>query len=88
MIKSTYSLDPETVRSLEEIATKCKIPKSEVVRRAVAALAKSMPDDRQERLAIWERLQAEIRLDDETARRWADGVRAERMAMPRQREDR
>jgi predicted transcriptional regulator len=82
-IKSTYSLDPETIRSLEEIASKWKIPKSEVLRRAVAVLAESLPEDRTERLALWEGLQAQLRLDDATAARWVDGVRAERSSTSR-----
>ena len=33
-IKSTYSLDVESVRALEELARHWEVPKSEVLRRA------------------------------------------------------
>ena len=41
MIKSTYSLDPETVRRVERLAARWKVSKSEVLRRAVAVADKA-----------------------------------------------
>ena len=38
-IKSTYSLDVETVRTLESLARRWNVSKTEVVRRAIRAAA-------------------------------------------------
>jgi hypothetical protein len=43
MIKSTYSLDPASVRKIESLAAFWKVSKSEVVRRLVAQLKEEMP---------------------------------------------
>ncbi len=45
--KVTYSLKPQTVDRVQELATAWGIPKSEVIRRAVESLdAKSVPRKR------------------------------------------
>ena len=38
-IKSTYSLDVETARTLEALAQRWNVPKTEVLRRAIRAAA-------------------------------------------------
>ena len=45
MIKSTYTLDQDTVRKVERLACKWKVSKSEVLRRAVAAAKDESPED-------------------------------------------
>jgi len=41
-IKSTYSLDVQTVQKLEELAAVWNVPKSEVIRRAISQAAQSL----------------------------------------------
>jgi hypothetical protein len=77
-IRSAYLLDPETIRSLEEIALRLAIPESEVVKLAVTAFARSMPAAQPDRLGALEQLQAQLALGEEAAGRWIEGVTAER----------
>lgn len=57
--KVTYSLKPQTVDRVQELATAWGIPKSEVIRRAVESLdAKSIPR-KETPLEILERIQRE-----------------------------
>jgi hypothetical protein len=73
MIKSTYSLDPETVRKIESLAAFWKVSKSEVVRRVVAAqeelLTRREPTAK-ERLEALDKLQESLKLTPEKVRRW------------------
>ena len=85
-IKSTYSLDPETVRALEALARRWNVSKSEVIRRAVReaenGTARSSPDATK-RLEAFDALQRSLNLDERTARRWMKQVRDERKAWTR-----
>jgi len=82
-VKSTYSLDLETVRALEDLARQWNVSKSEVIRRAVHN-AKQTPHaprpDAAKRLAAFDALQKSMNLDKATARRWMKQVRDERNA--------
>ena len=58
--KVTYSLKPETVDRVQELATAWGVPKSEVIRRAVENLNSDSPALKQETpLEIFERIQRE-----------------------------
>ena len=43
--KVTYSLKPETVDRVQELATAWGVPKSEVIRRAIDKLPKELPPE-------------------------------------------
>ena len=79
-IKSTYSLDVETVRQLEELAKRWNTSKSGALRRAIQSAAKQVRSDRHEALDALDRLQSLLALDRESAQDWADEVRQERRA--------
>ena len=79
-IKSTYSLDVETVRQLEELAKRWNTSKSGALRRAIQSATKQARSDHNEALDALDRLQAMLALDRESARAWADEVRQERRA--------
>ena len=79
-VKSTYSLDIETVRQLEAMAKRWKVSKSEALRRAIRAAASRQPAVGQEALEALHALQDVLGLTGEAAKSWEDGVRAERRA--------
>ena len=80
-VKSTYSLDVETVRQLEELAKRWNTSKSGALRRAIQSAAKQVRSDHNEALDALDRLQALLGLDRESAGAWADEVRQERRAV-------
>ena len=79
-VKSTYSLDVETVRKLEGLAKRWSTSKSGALRRAIDAAAKQAGPDDNEALDALDRLQSRLALDRRTAGVWADEVRQERRA--------
>ena len=85
-IKSTYSLDVETVRTLESLARRWNVSKTEVLRRAIRAAAEGEKSQR-----VREKLEALRQLQDYVQRRgidveaWAREVRATRDAAGRKR---
>ena len=79
-VKSTYSLDVETVRQLEELAKRWNTSKSGALRRAIQSAAKQVRSDHNEALEALDRLQGLLALDRDSARAWADEVRQERRA--------
>lgn len=83
-IKATYAVDVETVRTLEDIARRWKVSKSEALRRAIHAAARE--GDSPDALAALDDLQAALGMTAEKAERWADEVRAERRAASRRSE--
>lgn len=88
-IKTTYSLDVETVRQLEEMATRWNVSKSEALRRAIwAAAVKGLPGEGQEAISALDELQQSVNLDAKETVRWAKAVRVERQSSSRQREKR
>lgn len=80
MIKSTYSLDVETVRTLEALAARWNVSKSEVLRRAVRTAAAEDGAGAGGPLAALRQLQADVREDGVDIDRWVRDVRAERRA--------
>lgn len=82
-VKSTYSLDIETVRKLEEMARRWDVSKSEALRRAIRAAADQEPEAPQQPLRALDRLQDALALTDESAARWERRVTRERRAASR-----
>jgi hypothetical protein len=79
-IKSTYSLDVDTVRTLERLAQRWKVSKSEALRRAIRAASGEGTEDASDALQALDRLQRSLKLTPARARAWAAAVRRERRA--------
>ena len=84
-IKSTYSLDVETVRMLESLARRWNVSKSEVLRRAIRAAAEEKSPRARERLAALDKLQASMKARGVDFEAWEREVRATRDAAWRKR---
>ena len=84
-IKSTYSLDVETVRTLESLARRWNVSKTEVVRRAIRAAAQEENPRVREKLEALKQLQDYVRRHDIDVAAWEREVRAEREASSRKR---
>lgn len=82
-IKSTYSLDVETVRQLEAIAKRWRVSKSEALRRAIRAAARQRTVPAKEALDALDELQKALALTDEQTGRWEKTNRRERRASAR-----
>ena len=82
-IRSTYALDAETVRTLEELAKDWGVSKSEALRRSIRASAATRP--RAGALQAFDDLQRSLGLSRAAANRWANRVRQERMASSKRR---
>ena len=80
-IKATYSLDPETVRILDQVSRRWGVSKSEALRRAILASAKLPGDNANARLAALDRAQKTLGLSADAAGKWVRQVRAERRAV-------
>jgi hypothetical protein len=78
-IRSTYALDVETVRTLERIARRWRVSKSEALRRAIRAAADRPPGNHDALEALSE-LQRSLGLSRQQARTWAREARNERRA--------
>jgi hypothetical protein len=85
-IKATYALDAETVRTLERMARRWKVSKSEALRRAIRAAAAGEAPEAEDALAALDRMQRLLALTPAGARRWRSAVRAERRAGSARRE--
>lgn len=79
MIKGTYSLDTETVRDLEQMASHWGVSKSEALRRAIRTTAQTLPSAASPLDALDE-LQKSLNLSPAKARAWGRRVRSERRA--------
>jgi hypothetical protein len=80
MVKSTYTLDVETVRILEGLARRWNVSRSEALRRAIRAASGSAPAAGSAALAALDRLQRTAGLTPARAAAWAGAVRDERRA--------
>jgi predicted transcriptional regulator len=88
-VKTTYSLDLETVRAIEELARRWNVSRSEVLRRAVRASAsKTRPPGPRDAVRALDRLQDGLHLEPADADRWVNDARSERQAGSRRREKR
>ena len=79
-IKSTYSLDVETVRTLEALARRWNVPKSEVLRRAIRAAASDENQRVKSKLEALDRWQASLKAQGVDLAAWEREARAERRA--------
>ena len=82
-IKSNYSLDIDTVQTLEKIARRWNVSKSEALRRAIHAAAKISPRGAGKAIQALGKLQGSLGLNAGSARRWEERVRAERRTSAR-----
>jgi hypothetical protein len=85
-IKGTYSLDVETVRTLERLASRWGVSKSETLRRAIRLADAHAGDAGVSVLEALTRLQRSVSLSESQARDWAQRARAERRATSRRKE--
>ena len=85
MIKGTYSLDVETVRDLEQMASHWGVSKSEALRRAIRTTAQTLPSAASPLDALDE-LQRALNLSPAKAQAWSRRVRTERRASSLRRE--
>ena len=79
-IKSTYSLDVESVRVLEALAQRWNVSKSEVLRRAIRIAATGGEPGEGASLGTLDRLQASLRERKVDILQWARDQKAERRA--------
>lgn len=79
-IKSTYSLDVETHRTLEELARRWRVSRSEALRRAIRAAAKDVLRPEEDAVRALDELQQALALTPERAARWEEEARTEREA--------
>ena len=79
-IKSTYSLDVDTVKQLENLAKHWNTSKSGALRRAIRSAATGVHSGHNEALDALDRLQDMLALDHDSARAWADEILQEREA--------
>jgi hypothetical protein len=80
-IKSTYTLDLETIRALEDMARRLGVSKSEALRRAVrSAAGKGRTTQGSDALQALDRLQKSLDLTSAKARAWVRSVKKERQA--------
>ena len=82
-IKSTYALDVESVRALDELARRWRVSKSEALRRAIRSEASRQPAAGSEMLSTLDQLQAAVRARGIDVARWERNVQAERRAAGR-----
>ena len=77
-IKSTYSLDVESVRALETLARRWNVSKSEVLRRAIRLAVREGGPGKGAALGALDRLQASLRDRKVDVARWSRGLKNER----------
>jgi hypothetical protein len=85
-VKSTYSLDLDSVQALDEIAQRWKVSKSEALRRAIRTTRVSMAEEEGGAIEALDRLQEIMRVTPRAAREWARRSRQERRAGSSRRE--
>jgi predicted transcriptional regulator len=80
-VKSTYSLDVDTVRKLDQLAAHWHIPKSEALRRAIHLAARDQAATGASPLRALEELQKRVkaRFTKREIESWAVETRRERM---------
>jgi Ribbon-helix-helix protein, copG family len=79
-IKTTYSLDVETVRALEAMAKHWKVSKSEALRLAIRTASAQTEPTPNTPLRALDRLQERLDLSEADRRRWERESLAERRA--------
>ena len=79
-IKSTYSLDVESVRALEDLARRWEVSKSEVLRRAIRSAAASVEPATAAAIDALDRLQESVRERGVNVEQWERDLATERDA--------
>ena len=79
-IKSTYSLDVKTIRTLEAMAKRWKVSKSEALRQAIRSASAQTEPSQSAPLRALDRLQETLELSAADRRRWERESRAEHKA--------
>jgi len=79
-VKTTYALDVGTVATLEEIARRWGVSKSEALRRAIRAAAQGVPQPERDALKAFVALRDSLSLSPAKARAWINRIRTERRA--------
>jgi Zn-dependent peptidase ImmA (M78 family) len=87
-VKTTYALDVETVRSLDDLARRWNVSKSEALRRAIRAASVPTPAEGLTPIQALDRAQRSLGLTPQRTARWAAAARAERRARSRRHEAR
>ncbi len=87
-VKTTYSLDVETVRTLEDLARRWNVSKSEALRRAIRASSGRAPTEELTPVQALDRVQRSLGLTPQSAGRWAAAARRERQERSRRHEAR
>ena len=87
-VKTTYALDVETVRTLEDLARRWNVSKSEALRRAIRASSVQAPGAGLTPIQALDRLQRRLGLTPRGAAGWAAQARAERRERSRKQERR
>jgi len=82
-VRSTYALDPETVRKLERISREWGVSKSEALRRAIRAAAPGTRSEGREAVAALDALQESLALTGRAAGRRVREMREERRSIGR-----
>jgi len=79
-IKSTYTMDVDTIRALEDMAQRLGVSKSEALRRAIRSAAAKGPRQGGDALQALDRLQKSLSLTSAKAQAWVRSARKERRA--------
>ncbi|MCC6680093.1 MAG: ribbon-helix-helix protein, CopG family [Phycisphaeraceae bacterium] len=87
-IKSTFSLDVETVRRLERLARAWGVNKSQVLRQVIRHAPTAPPDEAPRALALLKRIHAGGGRSASEVKQWAKRVRDERKATAAKRQAR
>lgn len=87
-VKSTYALDVETARALEDMARAWGVSKSEALRRAIRAARGAPARGVPKALAALDALQESLELEGPALARWEKKTRGERRAASIPRESR
>ena len=82
-IKSTYSLDIQSMRKLEELAQRWNVSKTEVLRRAIRMAAMQGDPGNRTPFNALDRLQSSLREREVDVSQWARDLKAERRAAAR-----
>jgi hypothetical protein len=88
VVRSTYALDLDTVRTLGRLAERWGVSKSEALRRAVRHAAEQAAPKGQGALEALDALQVSLKLTRTKAAAWARAARSERRASAARREGR
>ena len=87
-VKTTYALDVETARRLDDLARRWNVSRSEALRRAIRAASVETHAEGLTPIQALDRVQRSLGLTPQRTARWAAATRAERRARSRRHEAR